>query len=270
MRTVLICHEHADLDRVGLARWLASFSDLAGIVVIRERPGRLWKRLRRELQRSGLLRFFDVLAFRLYYRWRLAKQDRNWETRRLQELCEEYSPLPTGVPVLVTSSPNSAECREFLQSARPTLMIARCKSLLAERIFSIPTAGTWVMHPGLCPEYRNAHGCFWALANGEPENVAMTLLRIDRGVDTGPVYGYFHCEFDSLQATHIEVQHRVVFDNLDAIRERLETIAAGTAVPLDTAGRPSATWGQPWLTAYWTWKRKARDAASARELTAVS
>ena len=47
------------------------------------------------------------------------------------------------------------------------------------------------MHPGICPEYRNAHGCFWALANRDLNKVGMTLLRIDKGVDTGPTFGYY-------------------------------------------------------------------------------
>ena len=38
----------------------------------------------------------------------------------------------------------------------PDLVIARCKTLLASRVFSIPPLGTYVMHPGICPEYRNA------------------------------------------------------------------------------------------------------------------
>jgi len=36
------------------------------------------------------------------------------------------------------------------------------------------------MHPGICPEYRNSHGCFWALANDDPERVGVTLLQIDK------------------------------------------------------------------------------------------
>src|ERR671934_1169073 len=68
MRTLLICHEGAPLHEEGLARWLASFSTLAGIVVLREPPRTLWRRVRREIRRVGVLRFLDVLAFRLYYR----------------------------------------------------------------------------------------------------------------------------------------------------------------------------------------------------------
>ena len=36
MRSLLVCHHDAALDRYGLARWLASFSDLVGVVVITE------------------------------------------------------------------------------------------------------------------------------------------------------------------------------------------------------------------------------------------
>ena len=76
------------------------------------------------------------------------------------------------------------------------------------------------MHPGICPEYRNAHGCFWALATGDTGNAGMTLLRIDRGVDTGPVFGYFRVDA-TLAESHIVIQHRVVLDHLDAIRDTL-------------------------------------------------
>jgi methionyl-tRNA formyltransferase len=114
------------------------------------------------------------------------------------------------------------------------------------------------MHPGICPEYRNAHGCFWALANGDPDNVGMTLLRIDRGVDTGPVFGYFRVNPADRSESHIVLQHRTVLDHLDAIRDRLLQIAAGTASPIPTSGRPSAVWGQPWLTAYLRTRRGAR------------
>ena len=114
------------------------------------------------------------------------------------------------------------------------------------------------MHPGICPEYRNAHGCFWALANNDRERVGMTLLRIDRGVDTGPVLGHFYCKYDERSESHIVIQHRTVFDNLDAVAKRLIEIHEGRAVTMETSGRNSAAWGQPWLTRYFHWKLEAR------------
>jgi hypothetical protein len=248
MRTLLICHEGADLDREGLRRWLATFSESAGTVVIREPARRLRKRIAREIARVGLWRFIDVVAFRIFYRLFRAAGDRRWESRELDRLRSWFPEWPE-TPEIVVASPNDADAERFVREQRPDLIIARCKTLLAERIFSVPALGTFVMHPGICPEYRNAHGCFWAIANGDRANVGMTLLRIDRGVDTGPVFGYFRIDPEPGES-HLVIQHRVVFDHLDAIRDKLLEIAAGTATPISTEGRPSAAWGQPWLSAY--------------------
>src|SRR4030081_2107091 len=90
MKILLICHEGAELDQELLARWLSSFSDLVGIVLVHEPPKRLWRRGRRETKRVGILRFLDVLAFRMYYRLLLARKDASWERQRLEEDCRRY------------------------------------------------------------------------------------------------------------------------------------------------------------------------------------
>jgi folate-dependent phosphoribosylglycinamide formyltransferase PurN len=257
IRTVLICHEEEPLNRYMLPRWLASWTELAGIVVLRETPERKRRRVKREMERVGILRFVDVLAFRLYYGFLLARRDRAWERQTLERLSREYPEIPATVRTLATSSPNTPEAQAFIAEAAPDVMIARCKTLLAQRIFSLPKTGTFVMHPGICPEYRNAHGCFWALALNDAGNAGMTLLKIDKGVDTGPVYGYFRCALDEAES-HIVIQNRTVFDNLPAIAERLTEIVEGRAVPIDTRGRPSGEWGQPWLTKYLAWKRRVK------------
>lgn len=258
MRTLLICHDGYPLDQEAMARWLASFSHLVGLIVLREKKQQTWRRIRRELNRSGPLSFCDVLAFRLYYSAFLSGTDRKWEARELEKLCRVYPPVPPEIPVLYTHSPNTPEAKQFIENLQPDILIARCKTLLKENVFSIPLKGTLVMHPGVCPEYRNAHGCFWALANGDLEQVGMTLLRIDRGVDTGPVYGYFTSDFDEVEESHIVIQNRVVFDNLDRIQSKIGEIFRGEARQLDTSGRPSATWGQPRFTSYLKWKHRAK------------
>ncbi len=260
MRTLLICHQGADLDREGLARWLGSFSDFAGAVVIREAARRKRQRVLREIRRVGAWRFVDVLAFRAFYALTQAAADRRWEASALERLRTAF-PVRRDAPEIVVTSPNGAEAEAFIRSRRPDLVIARCKTLLAERVFSIPRHGTFVLHPGICPEYRNAHGCFWALANRDLGKVGMTLLQVDDHVDTGPVYGYYSYRFDEVNDTPTMIHQRVVLDNLDELRAKLLDICAERATPIDTSGRPSAAWGQPWLTKYLAWKRAARRAA---------
>jgi folate-dependent phosphoribosylglycinamide formyltransferase PurN len=257
-RTVLICHDDEPLNRECLARWMASFTDLAAVVVIAEPQARFRQRIKREISRVGWLRFLDVMAFRLYYRFAL--QDR--DTRTLDSLAESlnrrYPALPASVRILNTASPNSPETEALLKEAAPDIIIARCKNILNKRIFGQARVGTFVMHPGVCPQYRNAHGCFWALASGDVDNVGMTLLKVDAGVDTGPVYGYYTYDYDELNESHAIIQARVVFDNLDALEQKFRRILAGNADTVDTTGKPSRAWGQPWLTAWMRWKSEAK------------
>jgi hypothetical protein len=256
MRTLLICHTDAPLDREGLVRWLGSFSTYTGTVVIREPASRKRRRIRREIERVGLWRFLDVLAFRVHYRLARAHTDQAWERRALERLRASFPERPQA-PDIDVDSPNSGRAERFIRDCRPDLVIARCKTLIKEQVFSIPRLGTFVMHPGICPEYRNAHGCFWARATGDDGNIGMTVLRIDRGVDTGPVFGYFRIVPDPRES-HVITQHRVVLDRLDAIRDLLTRIEDGTATPLETGGRRSAAWGQPWLTAHLKMRLRSR------------
>jgi folate-dependent phosphoribosylglycinamide formyltransferase PurN len=259
MKTVLIHQQGARLDAAVLPGWLASFSDLAGCIVLEDAGGKKWARLRREIKRVGLPRFLDVVAFRVFNRIFLRRKDTRWESRFSADLVGRYPPIQADLPTLQTSNPNSDEVVEFIERLAPDIVLARCKTILQPRVFSIPRRGTFVMHPGIVPEYRNSHGCFWALSNRDLDNVGMTLLKIDQGVDTGPVYGYFTYDYDERIESHTVIQKRVVYENLDALARKLLEVDRGEAQPIDTAGRRSAAWGQPWLTKYLKWKWRARS-----------
>jgi folate-dependent phosphoribosylglycinamide formyltransferase PurN len=257
-RVVLICHEEDRIDREGLAAWIASSMHLAGIVILREIPGRKLKRIRSEIRRVGFLRFVDVIAFRAYYRARLARADAAWIDAEVARLRTRYPAHTDGAPVLQCAEPRGPAVRRFLSELRPDLMIARCKFILEPEVFDIPRCGTFVLHPGICPEYRNAHGCFWALANRDLARVGMTLLEVDEGIDTGRVLLQSTYDFDETRESHVVIQYRAVLENLDAIAGALVSVCEGRCQPLSVAGRRSAVWGQPWLSAYRRWKSAAR------------
>lgn len=261
VRSVLICHAGDDFDREGLAAWLASFTEVAGIVVLDETAAQKRARFRRELRRVGLLRFCDVVAMRFYQRLALAARDRTWMRQALAGMRHRYGAPPT-VPQIIAASVNDPAVMDFLRGIGPDLMLARCKQLLKKKLISLPRLGCFVLHPGICPEYRNAHGCFWALAERDLSRVGMTLLKVDAGVDTGPVYGHYSYPFDEQHESYNVIQYRVVSENLDVLASRFGEIAAGTAQPIDTRGRASANWGQPWLTRYLGWRRAAAKAVA--------
>ena len=87
----------------------------------------------------------------------------------------------------------------------------------------------------------------------------MTLLRVYKGVDTGPIFLQATYKFDELRESHRVIQYRVVVENLEAITNALLAVSRGEAQPIPTSGRTSRAWGQPWLSAYLRWRRAARQ-----------
>jgi hypothetical protein len=259
-RIAVICHEHDPLDSDFLPRWLAGFSDVVAVIAIREGRAPLLRRLRSEYRRVGFWRLFDILAFRLYYKMFISRADRAWKRRQLDLLRARLQTGRAAFPTLVTPNPNDGQVIDFLKLAAPDLTVARCKWLLKSNVYEIPRFGTFVLHPGICPQYRNSHGCFWALACNDLENVGLTLLRVDDGIDTGPIYGFFRYPFDAASESHIRIQDRVVLENLDGIRAKLLEICAGRAQPLAVVSDRSRNWGSPWLSAYLRWHAAARNA----------
>ena len=254
-RTVLLCHEEEELHRIGIARWLACETRLAGIVLVREPGASLRRRIRREYRRSGLAGLLDSVLFRVYHRFRFGAESARWRRATLAALEARYPADLAGIPTLVTADPNSPAVASFVASCAPEVSLAFLKHILRPNLFRIPPAGTLVMHPGICPEYRNSHGCFWAIVRGDFGRVGMTLLRIDEGVDTGPILGYFRRPPDEWSDSPLILQHQVVMENLPEILPLLRRIADRSAAPLTVSGRPSRAWGQPRLSA---WLRRPR------------
>ncbi len=256
-RSALICHVDDQLNEVGFARWMASISDLRLVIRIHEPPRRALKRIRREIQRIGYFRMLDVFAFRVAHRLSHGHAVSSWRDQTVRALVSQY-PAPSAQIVDVTNA-NDERAVRALRECEVDFAIARCKQLLAPRVFELPRKGVFVLHPGICPEYRNAHGGFWALASDDTGNVGTTLLRIDRGVDTGPAFAYFQTRFDPCVESPITIQDRTLFDNLPEVADALMRAISGEAQPIDTHGRRSGEWGQPWFSAWRGYLRRERD-----------
>lgn len=257
---ILICHADDPIDSEGIAAWLACAFSLHGIVLLQDEPRSWLRKLRREHRRVGWVRLLDVIIFRVFYQLHRARKDARWMQKQVQAMRSRFGVDLSQVPILVAHDPNKAEVVEFIAGLKPDFAIARCKYILQPSIFNIPRYGTYALHPGICPLYRNAHGCFWALADRDLANVGMTLLRIDEGIDTGPMYLQASYAFDEARESHVVIQHRVVLENLDNISRTLHAISNDAAQPIVLPGKRSVNRGQPWFTAFLRWKRQARGA----------
>lgn len=228
MKTIIILHNDSLFDKEILTRWLNSFSDLVGIIVINESKDIVKRRIKFEIKRSGIFGFFDILLFRIFYKLKYSKLDNDFLNNIINEYKTKFE-LPK-IDFINTNSINDEKVKDFIESKKVDIVLARCKQLIKKDIYNLPKKGTYVLHPGITPKYRNAYGLFWAIYNKDYDNVGTTLLKIDDGIDTGPIYEYVKHNWNLETETINQMQINSVYLNLDNISEKLIQIYNEKAV----------------------------------------
>lgn len=75
----------------------------------------------------------------------------------------------------------------FRELAPDAMVVVAYGKIVPPWLIALPRFGVINLHGSLLPKYRGAAPIQWAIANGEAETGVCTM-RIDEGVDTGPVY----------------------------------------------------------------------------------
>ena len=92
------------------------------------------------------------------------------------------------LPVLQTGTLRDPEIRQPIVDIEPDLVVvAAFGMILGKWILELPRHGCVNLHASLLPKYRGANPIAAAIAEGESET-GVSLMRMDRGLDTGPVY----------------------------------------------------------------------------------
>lgn len=86
-------------------------------------------------------------------------------------------------------SVNDAEALEWLRSRKPRVVVINGTRIIAKRILDATDATFINLHAGITPEYRGAHGGYWALRAGDRANSGVTVHLVDSGIDTGDIVG---------------------------------------------------------------------------------
>lgn len=108
--------------------------------------------------------------------------------RELFSIGGEIPELPEGVPVLRVASVNSAECVELARSSHADVICVNGTDLLRPPMLELADRfprGIINLHTGLSPYTRGGNCNLWALVEGHPEWVGVTIHYIDPGIDSG-------------------------------------------------------------------------------------
>jgi methionyl-tRNA formyltransferase len=136
-----------------------------------------------------------------------------------------------GIDVLTPHRPNSEEFVEQFRSLAPECCaVVAYGALLRDGLLAVPRHGWVNLHFSLLPAWRGAAPVQAAIAAGDSVTGA-TTFRIERGLDSGPVYGVV-TETVRPDDTAGELLQRLSLSGAALLESTLEGIAEGSVVPV--------------------------------------
>lgn len=256
---------HDDWYQYVKADLLASQYPITGFVVIRRKRDIWYRYLWKRAKRIGFLKVIDELAFRLY--WVLFKG--SGDHRGLKQLVANVEKsLPAGYqrpPITYIDNINSDAGRQTLRDLKPDVCVLMVHPILGTKTFTIPPLGMLVFHPGVTPEYRGPHSAFWATMTNEFWGIGWSLLRVDAGIDTGPVFAQGSCPIvNPLVQNHIMMQHISHVDGTKHVAEVLRLLERGEQPRVEMTERRSTNYTHPGITDYIKFRRVLNDLRKGR------
>ncbi len=113
--------------------------------------------------------------------------------RKLVESPVKQVALARGLPLFQPETLRGPEVIAHLAEWRPeTIVVAAFGQILPGAVLSLPPYGCINVHASLLPRYRGAAPIAAAILNGD-DVTGITTMRMDEGLDTGPVLGQAEC-----------------------------------------------------------------------------
>lgn len=134
------------------------------------------------------------------------------------------------------ANPNDAASLERMRAVQPeVLVVVAYGRLLRQSVLDLAPAGVVNLHPSLLPAYRGASPIQAAIHDGRTRT-GVTLMRMDAGLDTGPVIAAREVSI-GLHDTSPDLHDRLADAGAALLDEVLEPWVAGgvTAQPQDPA-----------------------------------
>ena len=153
---------------------------------------------------------------------------------------------------------NHPDVLALAERLKPDVIAVFGSSLIRGPLLDQGRLGIFNLHGGLSPRYRGADCTFWALHNGEPDQVGCTLHRIDAGIDTGTLIAHVRPEVGEGD-DELTLFWRAVRDSAEVYAELLERLERG-----DRLGRPQEEKGRLFQVRERSWRAERRLALKMR------
>jgi methionyl-tRNA formyltransferase len=145
--------------------------------------------------------------------------------------------LAARVEVFEVESLNGEAGLALLRRLRPDLVVMMSREMIRGEVLSIARLGFVGCHPGILPEYRGVYAPFWAMREGRPDRVGLSVYVANDGVDTGPLV-VERAIGPKFALPHFRVESERLM--LEGIQDLLDTIDKAERGVLTTYAKPDA------------------------------
>jgi folate-dependent phosphoribosylglycinamide formyltransferase PurN len=152
--------------------------------VVVEQPQSRVELARRRARRRGWPTVIGQILFVTLALPVLRRRGRRRIATIVSEAGLDASPYPVQHRV---SSVNGPETIELLRAGHPDVVVVNGTRVIKAAVLDAITCPIVNTHAGITPAYRGVHGGYWALAEGNPDQVGTTVHLVDPGIDTGGV-----------------------------------------------------------------------------------
>ena len=155
------------------------------VTLFEERPYPWGRRARRHVRRSWL-NPWQALVLNPYMQW-------NSQARRQTEFeAAHFFPdgdrsIPSQVHTHRVYSVNGDDAARILDEASVDLLLMYGTGRVDAKVFRRPRLGSINAHGGLLPGYRGLDTNLWAVLDGKPDDMAVTIHEVEAEFDTGAV-----------------------------------------------------------------------------------
>lgn len=260
-----------------LVDWLAQRTDLRIIIWgSADYWSHTWRGrirfFRRRLKKYSIFKVVDEVLFYSYYRLFLKKREAFFSDRMIETYRREHGVTPSGKPVKVfnVADVNAPEIREALLAEEVDAMFADClNAYVKPATFEAPRLGTFLWHEGFTPEYRGFHSPLYTIMNMELDKLGSTLLKMDRGFDTGPIVVQTPVrDVDPLTEPYGYIAHKGILDSLPVVEKVIGALEAGAPLPsVNREGALSRMYTRPGITdliRFYVARRQLRKGARSK------
>lgn len=135
-----------------------------------------------------------------------------------------------GIDVFQPESLRPAESVDRVRAAQPDVIVVAAYGLiLRQDVLTLPAAGCVNVHASLLPRHRGASPISAAILAGDAET-GVCLMRMERGLDTGPVYACTRTPMLPTDDTP-QLTERLAALGADLLATELPRIVAGATQP---------------------------------------